>query len=198
MVYSKTRSYCRRQKKGHVHHVEKHQDDHLLPAAEHGAAGAGRDEGRGPHHERADPRGSPQLHGGAGMADGHPVREAEGNERKSRTRRQGGETNEYEATRRLHSCGPLRQGIQRQAGRGPVRRGTAAGIARLRREERIPRGSRVHRRGRERTHRRQAPVPKDAGRSRQTQRAIPRNLGLEILPLHTQARTRRRLQVYAS
>ena len=56
---------------------------------------------------------------------------------------------------------------------GPVDRSTAQGIARLRREERLPRGSRVHRRGRERTHCRQAPVPKDARRRRQTQRAIP-------------------------
>ena len=67
---------------------------------------------------------------------------------------EGGSTDEYESARRLHAGGPIRQGVQRQAGCGPVRRGTAQGAQGLRRQERLRGRARVHRRGRERTNRR--------------------------------------------
>ena len=75
---------------------------------------------------------------------------------------------------------------------------TAPGAQGLRREERLPGSARVRRRGRERAHRRQTAVPKDAGRRRQTQRSLPGDSCMEVLALHTQAGTRRRLQVHAS
>ena len=69
--------------------------------------------------------------------------------------------------------GPLRPGLQRPPGRGPVRGRPAAGPARLRRQERLPGGPRVRGRGRERPHRRPAPVPQDAGRGRQAGGPFP-------------------------
>ncbi len=77
MVYSKTASYFRRQKKGHAHIAKKDEDDHLLTAARHGEAGAGRDAPGGPHHERTDTRGPSQLHGGAGVAKNRQARKAQ-------------------------------------------------------------------------------------------------------------------------
>ena len=68
---------------------------------------------------------------------------------------------------------PLRQGLQRPPGRGPVRGRTATGAQGLRREERLPRGTRVRGRGRERARRRQTPVPQDDRRGQQDQRPLP-------------------------
>ena len=109
---------------------------------------------------------------------------------------QGGETDERPT--RSDTGGPLRQGLQRPPGRGPVRRRPAAGAPGLRREERLPRSPRVRGRGRERTHRRPAPVHEDAGRGQQAGVPIQGNPRLEILTLHPQAGARRRLQVHAA
>ena len=97
----------------------------------------------------------------------------------------------------LHARGPLCQSIQRQAGRGPLRCRTAAGAQGLCTQERVPRRPRVRGRGRKRAHRRQAGVPQDDRRGQQDQRPVQGDSGLEVLPLHTQARARSRLQILA-
>ena len=84
---------------------------------------------------------------------------------------QGGRTPEPE--HRLHARSPLRQGLQRPPGRGPVHLRPASGAQRLCTEERLHRRPRVHRRGRERSHRRPPRVPQDDRRGRQAQRRFP-------------------------
>ena len=110
--------------------------------------------------------------------------------------KQGGHVND--PAYRLHACCSLRQGLQRPARRGPVHLRTAAGAQGLRTEERLHRRPRVRGRGRERSHRRPPGVPQDDRRGRQAQRRVPGDSGLEVLPLHPQARARRRLQVHAA
>ena len=67
----------------------------------------------------------------------------------------------------------------------------------LRREERLPGRPRVRGRGGERQNRRPAPVQQDAGRGWQARGPLQGDPRLEVLPLHTQARARRRIQVHA-
>ena len=98
---------------------------------------------------------------------------------------------------RPNAGGPLRQGLQREAGRGPLHLRPAAGAQGPRTEERLHRRPRVRGRGRERTHRRPPRVPQDDRRGRQAQCRVPGDIGLEVLPLHPQAGARRRLQVHA-
>ena len=68
-----------------------------------------------------------------------------------------GGRHEEEAPTAAHTGGALRQGVQRQAGRGPVRVRPAQGTQGLREGQRLLRGPRVRGRGRERPSRKQAP-----------------------------------------
>ena len=185
---------------------------HHLAASGDGRAGQAVDEGGGPHHERAYParpsastcrrRSGDAFSGtdnGAPESRASPQKTQSGwwttTGPKAPRNEQGGRTHEPE--HRLHARGPLRQGIQRSAGRGPLHLRPTQGAQRLRTEERLHRRPRVRGRGRERPHRRPPGVPQDDRRGRQTQRRVPGDSGLEVLPLHPQAGARRRLQVHA-
>ena len=102
------------------------------------------------------------------------------------------------ATTRPHPRSPLRARLQRPPGRRPLRRRPAARPARPCREEQLRRGPRVRRRGRERPRRQPAAVPQDARRGERRRRALRADIGVEVQPLHAQARARRRLQVDAA
>ena len=72
--------------------------------------------------------------------------------------------------------GSVRQGVQRQAGRRPLRRGPDEGPQSVRGSQRLRCGQGVHRRGRERPDSRQAPVSGDDRR-----RAARTNAPFEVI-----------------
>ena len=84
--------------------------------------------------------------------------------------------------------GPVRQGVQRPAGRGPVRVRPAAGAQGLRQVQRLLRGPGVRGRGRERPRRRQTPVQGDDRGGQQAQGPLRGHSGLEIQSRFTRKR----------
>ena len=116
----------------------------------------------------------------------HPVREAPRSP--CRTGRLTGrlkeDRHEEAASTAAHTCGALRQGVQRPAGRGPVRVRPATGAQGVRQGQRLLRGPRVRGRGRERPRRRPAPVQGDDRGGRQAQGPLRRDSRMEIQPLH--------------
>ena len=111
---------------------------------------------------------------------------------KTHRRPEGGYTDER-ATR-LYARGPLRPGLQRPPGRGPLRGRPAAGAPRPRRQERLLRGPRVRGRGRERQDRRPPPVPQDDRRGQQAGGPVQGNPCMEVFEIHQEAGARRGLQ----
>ena len=98
---------------------------------------------------------------------------------------------------RPHRRSPVREGVQRPAGRGPLCGRPAEGTPGLRPEERVHRRTRVRGRGRERPYRRPARVPQDDRCGIQAHCSLQRDPGLEVLPVHPQAGARCCLQVHA-